>query len=268
MLDYLKDLDQPQKPNYAGFVVVGAGLSRTGTLSLRTALGILLNGPCYHGASAIIAKPSDPDLNHWSKAEDGRLRKRDWINFLEGRGYRSGVDFPLAKHYKEVMEAYPNAKVILTKRDPSKWYKSYRNTVFPIFMDMMRPGIFQLPIVLFTKLTGVYANMDWLYPNVKEMFTAVEKGEEASIQFFNDWVEDVIQTVPKEKLLVYEVKEGWGPLCKFLGVPVPNQPFPNVNDSAEFKSRTFKLRLLSYLVIVGIPCLIAVVMGIFLTYYY
>ena len=64
------------------------------------------------------------------------------------------------------------------------------------------------------------------------MFGVFESGEETAVRFFNDWVEQVKSEVPSDRLLVFQVKEGWGPLCQFLGVPVPEEAFPNVNDTA------------------------------------
>lgn len=89
-----------QKPNYEGFVVIGAGLPRTATSSLRQALGILLDGACYHMFSVFNSKPSDPDVPFWTKALVTKPRKIEWINFFEGRGYRAGVDYPVSRFYK------------------------------------------------------------------------------------------------------------------------------------------------------------------------
>ena len=87
-----------QRPNYAGFVVIGAGLPRTGTMSMKAALGILLDGACYHLAN--VASSQEVDLVHWEKAISGQIRKSEWINFLEGRGFRAGVDFPISLFYR------------------------------------------------------------------------------------------------------------------------------------------------------------------------
>ena len=89
-----------QSPNYEGFVVIGAGLPRTGTSSLREALGLILNGACYHMASVFQSKASDPDVSFWNKALTKNPRKIEWVNFFEGRGYRAGVDYPASKFYK------------------------------------------------------------------------------------------------------------------------------------------------------------------------
>ena len=87
-----------QRPNYAGFLVIGAGLPRTGTVSLKAALSVLLDGACYHLAN--VASSQEVDLVHWEKSITGQMRKSEWINFFEGRGFRAGVDFPVAIFYK------------------------------------------------------------------------------------------------------------------------------------------------------------------------
>ena len=87
-----------QRPNYAGFAVIGAGLPRTGTMSMKAALGILLDGACYHLTN--VATSEEVDLVHWEKSIVGNIKKSEWINFLEGRGFRAGVDFPIALFYR------------------------------------------------------------------------------------------------------------------------------------------------------------------------
>ena len=92
-------MDEQYEPNYTGFVVIGAGLPRTGTMSLKSALGRLLNGPCYHMLD--VSSGNEVDLLHWEKAvAGGRFSKEEWISLLEKRGFRSGVDFPIAHFYK------------------------------------------------------------------------------------------------------------------------------------------------------------------------
>ena len=89
------------------------------------------------------------------------------------------------------------------------------------------------------------------------MYKSISEGEEASVQHFNQWVQEVKNTVPSDKLLVFEVKEGWGPLCKFLDVPVPNIPFPNTNDTAQMKKRIRGVKIAAYTLVFGVPMIIA-----------
>ena len=95
------------------------------------------------------------------------------------------------------------------------------------------------------------------------MFDTIARGKDESIQFYKDWVQHVKDTVPKDRLLVFEVKEGWEPLCKFLNLPKPNEPFPRLNDTPSMLRRFLKIRIVSYIVIWGIP--IAIVIAIIVT---
>ena len=95
--------------------------------------------------------------------------------------------------------------------------------------------------------------------SISGMYNSISKGEEASINHFNQWVQEVKNTVPSDKLLVFEVKEGWGPLCKFLEVPVPNIPFPNTNDTAQMKKRLRGVKIAAYSLILGVPTVLAAI---------
>ena len=95
------------------------------------------------------------------------------------------------------------------------------------------------------------------------MFQVIEEGKEASVKFYNDWVEDVKKTVPKERLLIFSVKEGWEPLCKFLDVPVPEEPFPRTNDSKAMSNMIRKGMFHAYLVFLGVPAILALLAYIF-----
>ena len=92
------------------------------------------------------------------------------------------------------------------------------------------------------------------------MYKSISDGEEASIKHFNQWVDEVKNTVPSEKLLVFEVKEGWGPLCEFLDVSVPNIPFPNTNDTAQMKKRLRGVKIAAYSLVLGIPTVLAAIL--------
>ena len=162
--------------------------------------------------------------------------------------------------FRELMEAYPNAKVLLSVRDPQKWYTSVKNTIYQFYL---MGNVFPYNIffrLMDGKLSTMVANVCCLPTNglpgkevknsrsrqliqnhikirgsqkslisISGMYNSISKGEEASINHFNQWVQEVKNTVPSDKLLVFEVKEGWSPLCKFLEVPVPNIPFPNID---------------------------------------
>lgn len=251
-----------QKPNYAGFVVIGAGLPRTGTMSLHAALYQLLDGACYHMIQVVANPDNKVDIAHWDKALKRKLRNSEWNDFLEGRGFRAGVDYPISMFYKELMQVFPEAKVVLTVREPEAWYNSVKNSIFS-----MHRLADSFPSSLVLKLEGRFPGVDMAnrvssHPPPgfdKSMFEVVANGKEESIEFYNKWVEEVKQTVPKDRLLVFSVKEGWKPLCDFLGVDIPDTPFPRVNDTATVQSRMRLLRLISYLMVLGVPAAVGVI---------
>ena len=186
------------------------------------------------------------------------------------------------------MVAYPDAKVVLTVRDPVKWYNSVRNTIYQVWQAARN----DTAVILFTKMTGLYGKIDMAanlakgdsslaegdylqlsleistfkfqirQPWLADLHRAITEGEAESVKFFNEWVAEVKNTVPADRLLVFEVKEGWGPLCNFLNLPVPEVPFPNTNDTASMNRKINSVKNLSKVVIFGLPVAIAVALGI------
>eukprot|EP00095_Tigriopus_kingsejongensis_P008978 maker-scaffold334_size202906-snap-gene-1.30 protein:Tk08978 transcript:maker-scaffold334_size202906-snap-gene-1.30-mRNA-1 annotation:"sulfotransferase family" len=252
--------DGRQKKNFDGFVVIGAGLPRTGTTTMKSALGTLLNGLVYHMVSVIDGPPAETDF--WFRAIAGEVSQSDWQNFLEKRGYRGGVDYPISLFFRELMEVYPNAKVILTVRDPKRWRHSVLETVYQMWTTM--PSYFATRT--FFSMMGRGSMMGMIFnlaSHVSEGMTtslheAVEAGDDEAVKFFNEWTGLVKKSVPAEKLLVFEVKQGWGPLCQFLDLPVPDIPFPRLNDSAEMQRKRKVLIVVSHLAIYGGPVLLGV----------
>jgi len=224
------------------YVLIGAGLPRTGTTSTFTALEKVLPGKCHHMMRAFLDK-NDPAF--WSKASKGNLSEDEWKNFIRKSGLSASVDFPTSLYWKDLVKMYPNAKVLLTVRDPVKWYLSVKNTIRQTVAFMseswaMSPArivrrLFGSSGVSATFTVNAPTYLGAKYP--KGMFGAVDAGEDTAVQFFNDWKEQVINEVPQDRLLVFDVKEGWEPLCKFLGVPKPDEPFPNVNDTKMMQTR-------------------------------
>ena len=250
------------EPNYDGFVVIGAGQPRTGTASLRCALSILLNGPVYHmkEVKKNYANGTN-DLDFWSEACHKQKSSKEWIEFFEGRGYRGGVDLPPSLFYKELMEFFPDAKVVLTIRDPETWYKSVKETIYQTTINSN-----SFPENLFNRSIG-QSKYSTMIQNLTQrkgnrfddgIFDAITEGREASVAYFNNWVEEVKRTVPKEKLLVFNVKEGWEPLCEFLKVPVPDIPFPNTNDSAQMKKYQKTKQSEAYSIVFGVPIIFGI----------
>jgi Sulfotransferase domain len=217
--------------------VIGAGFGRTGTMSLKVALEELGFGPCYH-MSEVFAHPEHVEL--WRAATRGE--QFDWERIFGG--YRATVDWPGCTFYGELMERYPDAKVILTVRDPQRWYESAYNTIYRITRAASLP-LFYLASLVLPRARGMKQARRMIVELIWEReFHGRFEDRGYAIEAFERHNEEVEQSVPPEKLLVYEVKEGWGPLCEFLGVEVPEKPFPHLNDTAVFRGRIRRMRVL------------------------
>jgi hypothetical protein len=193
--------------------VVGAGLGRTGTKSLQTALNMLGFGPCHHMVE-VFANPESMGL--WIEAGAGRP---DWDAIF--KGYVSMVDYPGARYWRELAAYYPDAKVLLSVRDPDKWFDSTQATIFsPGSPVDTAEGVFAQ---FFASFAGE------IIPHLHDRAFLTEH--------FRRHNEAVKAAIPPERLLVYEAGQGWGPLCDFLGVPVPQAPYPSENSTAEFVGR-------------------------------
>ena len=211
--------------------VIGAGCGRTGTESLKKALEKLGFAKCDHMVELIKSTWRVPMLEALHRGE-----KVDFDALFEG--FQSAVDFPWAMYYRQLMEAYPEAKVVLTVRDPDAWYDSARKTIF----RGMPPGAMWVARALgvFSKNARGFPRW-WSYVQsaVMQDFAEGRTHDRAFMtEKFRRWNEEVQATVPKDRLLVFEVKQGWEPLCEFLEVDVPDEPFPRSNDRDSFKERT------------------------------
>ncbi len=198
--------------------VIGTGVGRTGTYSLKLALNQLGLGPCHHMEEVLHNMPEQVPL--WSAALDG---SPDWQAIYSG--YESTVDWPTAGFFRELLEAYPDARFVLTHRSPESWADSFGTTIYRLIA-----GRDQTPPEMKAWLdmaSGVIARTG--FPD--------GLNREGLIRAFKAHNEAVKRTIPADRLLVYQVKEGWGPLCEFLGTPVPDAPFPRSNDRAEFWDR-------------------------------
>ncbi|MCB1489899.1 MAG: sulfotransferase family protein [Bauldia sp.] len=203
--------------------VIGAGFGRTGTMSAKLALEELGLGPCFHMAD-------------FFRREDGEVLKQKWERAAYGDGspdlddlfdgYRSTVDFPGCVYWRQLADHYPEAKVLLTVRDPERWFASAKETIF-------NPASYDPPLPERTDSWGrmVYKLI------VRDTFGGDTADRDHCIDVFNRHNAMVRATIPPERLLVYEVGEGWEPLSGFLGVPVPETPFPRENTTENFKAR-------------------------------
>jgi sulfotransferase family protein len=195
--------------------LIGAGLGRTGTMSLKFALEHIGFGPCYHMIEFMAHVPRD--LPRWLDVIDGRP---DWDAVFAG--YASTVDYPGCTYWRELLAKWPDAKVILTIRDPDSWFESANETVLSA---RMRNMLGQSPITRFMEAT------------VNTNFGDRIEDRAFMIDHFRQWNASVIAEVPADKLLVFQAKDGWGPLCEFLGVPVPAEPYPRVNSRNDMNQR-------------------------------
>jgi Sulfotransferase domain len=205
--------------------VIGAGFGRTGTLSLKVALEELGFSPCYHMIE-LFGHPEHVEL--WEATSQGK--PVGWQEIFGG--YRATTDWPACSFYEELMERCRDAKVILTVRDPERWYESTYNTIYGM-RNVISSPIFRLAAPFRPGLSRAVRMNDRLI--WEETFGGGLEDREHAIGVFERHNEEGRERVPAEKLLVYDVKEGWGPLCEFLGVEAPDQPFPHLNDPDTFR---------------------------------
>jgi hypothetical protein len=189
--------------------VIGAGFGRTGTMSLKLALEKLLASPCHHMVE-VFARPEHIPL--WHRAARGE--SVDWDEIFQG--FAAAVDVPSCSFWKELSQKYPDALVLLSYRDPESWWKSASSTIFPSI----------------EKGEGEWrAMMDEL---LKNKFTLNLSDRAACIEAFNRHNESVQNAGLGSRLIEWQPGDGWEPLCKALNLPVPNEPFPHTNSTAEF----------------------------------
>jgi hypothetical protein len=193
--------------------VVGAGLGRTGTMSLKAALERLLGGPCYH---MIEVFPRPAHFGMWTAAARGQ--RVDWDALFDG--FVAAVDWPAAAFWQELAAAYPNAKVVLSTRDPESWWKSASETIF----DAKREPP---PAPMREMLEALFG----------ERFTPAIHDRARAIAAYERHNAHVREVVPPERLVEWRAAQGWGPLCAALGMPIPAEPFPHVNTTDEFRAR-------------------------------
>jgi len=205
--------------------VIGAGLGRTGTLSLKLALERLLGGPCHHMVE-FFKHPEQ--LDRWEQALEGRAVDWDAV-FAE---YVSAVDWTAAAFFEELWAAYPNATVILSLRDIDGWWRSVRDTVFDELRSEPTPAddpweTAMAPIRRFT------------ISMLDRRFTPDWPDETAAKEAFERHSAAIRAAVPPSQLVEWRPGDDWAPLCRALGVPVPEEPFPHANTTADFRARNF-----------------------------
>jgi hypothetical protein len=226
--------------------VIGAGFGRTGTASLKAALELLGYDPCYH-MSAVIAQPYR--VRQWLDIAAGEAA--DWDEVFAG--FQAAVDWPAAAYWRELAGHYPEAKVVLSVRDPQRWYDSVSDTIFASALAERRPLPPRRRVIrwLVARRAPDFALMPRM---VKATVTDRTFGGRIddrahAIKVFERHIAEVTAAIPPDRLLVFDVKAGWEPLCEFLGRPVPDEPFPQVNERAAFRRK--RPRVLLRLIVRG-----------------
>jgi len=216
--------------------VIGAGLPRTATLTQKAALEMLGFGPCYHMVN-VLADLQQVEL--WQDALEGRA---DWDRIFDG--FQSTVDWPGGFFYRELIERYPEAKVVLSVRDPDAWERSMRETVWGVVHGDS----------LIRHLSSARAEVNPAWAAFLKMVKGLlwegsgtlgdrHQDRDGLIAGMERHTEAVKAVVPADRLLIWEANEGWEPLCEFLGVDAPSEPLPHLNDSREFRGRIIEMAL-------------------------
>jgi Sulfotransferase domain len=198
--------------------VIGSGFGRTGTKSLKAALERLGYGPCHH-MHEVVENPGQ--VLHWQKLANGGTV--DWEAVFSG--YNSQVDWPGAHVWRELATAFPDAKVIHTVRPEDKWWASFNKTIGKL---MARYETIPLPPHIRDMLAA------WNALAGQGTFGGVLDDEQTALAAYRRRTDEVRTALPTDRLLVFDVAQGWGPLCAFLGIDVPDEPFPHHNLRADF----------------------------------
>lgn len=194
--------------------IIGTGFGRTGTDSMRRALDLLGVGPTHH---MMELGKGTPLRQRWLDLANGT--EPDWDSLFEG--YGACVDWPSAQYWRTLIDVYPDAKVLLTMRPAESWWKSFECTILKYLQSNDDPvGLAQA--VGRDVFGGRYADRDY------------------AIALYNQNVSDVLATVPRERLLVHQLGDGWEPLCDWLGMPIPDADYPSGNTASDFKSRNIE----------------------------
>jgi Sulfotransferase domain len=199
--------------------VVGAGLGRTGTHSLKVALERLLDGPCYH-MSALIEREADTPV--WAAAI--RREDVDWTGFLSG--FSATVDWPACAFWEPIAAAHPDAIVLLSMREsPEAWWTSFERTIAQTLQSPVPP-----------EDAGWVERRRMVLAMIESTFTPDWRDRAGAIAAYVRHADRVRETVPAGRLVEYRAGDGWEPLCAALGVEIPAEPFPHTNKTAEFRA--------------------------------
>jgi hypothetical protein len=218
--------------------LIGAGLPRTATLSQKVALEMLGVAPCYHMVNVL----SDLDETQvWRHALEG---EGPWEEVFDG--FQATVDWPGSYFYRELMDFYPDARVILSVRDADAWERSMRDTIWGVlYGDMLIRELSDARCRVDAKWRGYIELMKEMWQRSGLISHGADTDSESMKQAMERFNEEVQEAVPAERLLVWSVGDGWEPLCSFLDVAAPDTPFPHLNDSRGFAERIIDGALLA-----------------------
>jgi hypothetical protein len=209
--------------------VIGAGLPRTATLTQKVALEMLGFGPCYHMVNVLTNLPL---ARQWEQAMDTEV---DWDEIFGE--HESTVDWPGSFFYRELADAYPDAKVVLSVRDPEAWERSMLDTIWGLFHGQSVMAHISKTREDVDPEWRAYMDMMRRMWAAQGVFSGPELRPGQLVEAITRYQEQVQRNIPEDRLLVWSVQDGWEPLCRFLEVDVPQAEFPRLNDSKMFVDR-------------------------------
>jgi len=242
-----------------GLKIIGAGFGRTGTLSTYTALNEL-GYPCYHMMEVINNVKNKAHIDFWNRVANSEAGiQHNWNEVFEN--YTATVDNPGCCVWRELFEAYPDAKVLVTlhPRGPEAWYNSTINTIY-FTENLWQFKVLKMTVPFMRKFGNMASKLIWQRSHKGTMHNETD-----AIQRYHDHIEEIKGVVPPNQLLIFTVNQGWEPLCEFLGEEVPDKPFPNVNDRKEILKTISDFTKGAYFVIgIAVLLVIAALYGLFL----
>ncbi len=218
--------------------VIGAGFGRTGTTSLKAALEQLGFSKCHHMEEVM---KSSTQVRFWHALSDGA--EVDWDEFFEG--FQASCDWPSCSYWEQLHHHYPDAKIVLTIRDETRWYESVLETIYPA--TFLLPWWLEWLAPPFARLKKMTVDSIW-----KGVFSGRFEAREHALQVYRDHIARVKATTRHDQLLVFEVKDGWEPLCNFLNVPVPENDYPHLNDAAQIRRMIHAFHAVGWLLLAGL----------------
>jgi len=197
--------------------VIGTGFGRTGTNSLKLALEQLGFGPCHH---MYEIRDHREQLPFWQAAAAGDLP--DWDEVFVN--YNACIDWPSARFWREITSYYPDAKVLHSIRPEESWLNSFYKTIYPVMRDHKdrEPGPSRDRVEMAHEIV------------LEQVFDGRAEDRDYALNVYRAHNQAVVSTISPDRLLVYDVSQGWEPLCSFLGVPVSDTPLPHVNSTTQF----------------------------------